>query len=110
MRELKNLIERLVIFEAGDHIGTDFFPEDLCVKARTCQNKACRSSSVAITQKDGRVMDIIEKQLIENALLETRGNQRLAAEKLGLHRNTIKKKITEYNINISDMKKGRIQA
>ncbi len=106
VRELKNLIERLVIFENKEFIGTEFFPDDLCVKARTCQNKACKSNfNVSGDIKAPGIMDTIEKQIIENALAESRGNQKLAAEKIGMHRNTIKKKIEEYNINLSDIKK-----
>jgi len=106
VRELKNLIERLVIFENKEFIGTEFFPDDLCVKARTCQNKACKSNfNISGDIKAPGIMDMIEKQIIENALLETRGNQKLAAGKIGMHRNTIKRKIEEYNINLSDIKK-----
>ena len=105
VRELKNLIERLVIFENKEFIGTEFFPDDLCVKARTCQNKACKTNFSAGDLKEVSIIDTIEKQLIENALLETRGKQKPAAEKLGMHRNTIKRKIEEYGINLSEIKK-----
>ena len=105
VRELKNLIERLVIFEAGELIGTEFFPEDLCAKARTCQNKSCRPNSPSLVHKGFKAIDNIEKQLIENALSESRGNQKDAAEKLGMHRNTIKRKIIEYDINLTEIKK-----
>lgn len=105
VRELKNLIERLVIFENKEFIGTEFFPDDLCVKARTCQNKACKTNFSTGDLKESSIIDTIEKQLIENALLETRGKQKSAAEKLGMHRNTIKRKIEEYGINLSEIKK-----
>lgn len=105
VRELKNLIERLVIFETGEFIGTEFFPEDLCAKARTCQSKSCRPDFPVIIDKKGRMLDAIEKQLIENALLEARGSQKIAAEKLKMHRNTIRRKITEYDINLAEIKK-----
>ena len=105
VRELKNLIERLVIFETGEIIGTEFFPDDLCIKARTCQNKACKTNFTAADGKDPKIMDTIEKQLIENALLESGGNQKLAAEKLQMHRNTIRRKIAEYKIDLNEIKK-----
>lgn len=104
VRELKNLIERLVIFETGEWIGTEFFPDDLCVKARTCQNKGCKSDLAGFNEGETKIMDNIEKQLIENALSETGCNQKLAAEKLQMHRNTIRRKIAEYKINLNDIK------
>jgi len=104
VRELKNLMERLVIFESSERIGTEFFPDDLCVKARTCQNKGCQTDLPEVNEGTNKVMDNIEKQLIENALGETGGNQKLAAEKLQMHRNTIRRKIAEYKINLNDIK------
>ena len=104
VRELKNLMERLVIFETGELIGTEFFPDDLCVKARTCQNKACKTNLTRPDEKESKVIETIEKQLIENALCETKGNQKLAAEKLQMHRNTIRRKIAEYKINLAEIK------
>ncbi len=109
VRELKNLIERLVIFEPGEFITSSFFPEDLCVKARTCQNKVCKSNFTGAEERaasDLKMIDGIERQLIENALYETKGNQKLAAEKLQMHRNTIRKKISEYKINVIEIKKS----
>ena len=40
----------------------------------------------------------IEKPLVEIVLKETNGNQTQAANILGINRNTIRKKITEYEI------------
>ena len=40
----------------------------------------------------------IEKPLVEIVLKETNGNQTQAANILGINRNTIRKKITEYGI------------
>ncbi len=40
-----------------------------------------------------------EKKFIQDALAKTRGNQTKAAEVLGLHRNTLNRKIGQYKIN-----------
>ncbi|HKJ87735.1 MAG TPA: helix-turn-helix domain-containing protein [Gammaproteobacteria bacterium] len=42
----------------------------------------------------------VEQALLERILRETGGNQRRAAELLGLNRNTLRKKIQEYGIRI----------
>ena len=41
----------------------------------------------------------LEKKFILNALARTNGNQTRAAEVLGLHRNTLCRKIGQYNLN-----------
>jgi len=40
-----------------------------------------------------------EKKFILNALAKTGGNQTRAAEVLGLHRNTLNRKIAQYKLN-----------
>ena len=46
------------------------------------------------------VMEQVEKPLIELSLRAYRGNQVKTAKMLGINRNTIKKKIDTYNINV----------
>jgi Fis family transcriptional regulator len=41
----------------------------------------------------------VEKPLIEVVLQHTQGNQTLAAELLGINRNTLRQKIKRYQIN-----------
>lgn len=50
------------------------------------------------------LMRAVERPLIELALRETHGNQIKAARLLGLNRNTLRKKITEFNISVSQAK------
>ena len=40
-----------------------------------------------------------EMRFIQTALTKTRGNQTKAAEVLGVHRNTLSRKITQYKLN-----------
>jgi len=50
------------------------------------------------------LMRAVERPLIELALRETHGNQLKAARLLGLNRNTLRKKITELEISVSQAK------
>ena len=40
-----------------------------------------------------------EKKFIQNALVKTRGNQTKAAKVLGVHRNTLNRKIAQHKLN-----------
>src|SRR5437764_13989268 len=44
-------------------------------------------------------LDEFEKRFIQNALTKTGGNQTKAAQLLGLHRNTLNRKIVQYKLN-----------
>lgn len=52
------------------------------------------------------LMRAVERPLIELALRETNGNQIKAARLLGLNRNTLRKKITEFQISLSQLKQS----
>jgi DNA-binding protein Fis len=47
------------------------------------------------------VLSHVEKLLINAVLQECRGNQFLSAKLLGINRNTLRKKIRDYNISLS---------
>jgi DNA-binding protein Fis len=53
-------------------------------------------------RQNGHLYDLIvggvEKPLVEIVLHETKGNQTIAANILGINRNTLRKKIREYKI------------
>lgn len=46
------------------------------------------------------LIQAVERPLIQHALHETNGNQIQAAKLLGMNRNTLRKKITEYRISV----------
>ena len=49
-------------------------------------------------------MHALERQLIENALAQTRGNRLKTARILGVGRNTLSAKIGKFKIKVSDFK------
>jgi DNA-binding protein Fis len=53
------------------------------------------------------LLEVIEKSIIEDALLQAEGNQLMAARILGLNRNTIHSKIIKFKINPEDFKDYR---
>ncbi|MEW6008182.1 MAG: helix-turn-helix domain-containing protein [Candidatus Omnitrophota bacterium] len=67
------------------------------------------SNECIFLSQRGRVyrerVEQLEKQLIENALEHSNGNQLLAAKILGLNRNTLRTKIKKLNINVGEFKR-----
>ena len=51
-----------------------------------------------------RILHEVEKPLVEIALAETRGNQAKCADLLGINRNTLRKKISELDIDVKRRK------
>ena len=47
----------------------------------------------------GMVLSCVEKPMLEYILNKVGGNQSKAAEILGLNRNTLRKKMAQYNLN-----------
>jgi len=43
-------------------------------------------------------IELLEKTLIQRALERTKGNQSAAAKVLGIHRNTLQRKMVEYQV------------
>jgi DNA-binding NtrC family response regulator len=43
-------------------------------------------------------IELLERALIEEALLRAEGNQSAASKALGIHRNTMKRKIAQYDL------------
>jgi DNA-binding protein Fis len=43
-------------------------------------------------------VELLEKTLIQRALEKTRGNQSAASKLLGIHRNTLQRKVTQYQL------------
>lgn len=55
------------------------------------------------------LMRAVERPLIELALRETNGNQLKAARLLGLNRNTLRKKILEFEISVRQVKESALE-
>lgn len=50
------------------------------------------------TKAHAEVMALLEKPLLEETLIKTRGNQTKAAELLGLNRGTLRQRLKAHNI------------
>jgi two-component system nitrogen regulation response regulator GlnG len=119
VRELENLIRRICALYAEDLISARIVERELADQAPVidgddkpatlAQLVERKLSSYFADQPDGvppaglydRVLEEVERPLIQLTLAATRGNQVRAAEILGLNRNTLRKKIQDLGVEIS---------
>ena len=62
------------------------------------EERRARENNLRVVYQPGMTMAEVEKAAIEAALLETRGNRRKAAERLGIGERTLYRKIKEYEL------------
>jgi DNA-binding NtrC family response regulator len=55
----------------------------------------------------GQAIEILEKRMIESALERCRGNRCAVSRQLGIHRNTLQRKMAEYGLGNSRVRARR---
>lgn len=56
------------------------------------------------------VVELLEKTLIQRALERTGGNRSAASKLLGIHRNTLQRKMTEYKLGTQKARRKPVRA
>lgn len=88
VRQLRNVVENLVLFSNGKDLDLDDLPPELL-----------QSRSENLTIQVGVPLDQIERQVIERTLISANGNRTRAAELLGISRRTLLRKIKELGLD-----------
>lgn len=94
IRELKNIVERMVVLAPGEIIDTDQIPEDI----RNAKKKNDDDSFSAPAKSSSHALKNMEEELIRKVLNETGRNKSMAAKKLGISRRTLYRKMEDYKI------------
>lgn len=84
IRELKNVIERVVILADGNTVTASLLPYEFHAETQ---------------EEDSMKMQVIEKQHINKVLKHTRGNKTETARLLGIGLTTLYRKMEEYKIS-----------
>ncbi|MGH1417710.1 MAG: sigma-54-dependent transcriptional regulator [Hyphomicrobiaceae bacterium] len=87
VRELKNLVERLTILHSGKVISVDQLPSEI----RNAEPKG----SISIEDS----IDNVERNMINDALLKAGGKKGIAAERLGISRHALKRKMQRLGVS-----------
>ncbi len=97
VRELRNVIERAVIVATDDTLRADHFPDELRASPTAAVN---RDGSPPVTMNDAPPATLaeLERRHIQRVLAETGGAISAAATILGIHRNTLARKVREHGL------------
>lgn len=87
VRELKNLVERLSILYPGQAITVDLLPSEI----RSVEPQ----DALSIEES----METVERDLIREALMRCSGKKGLAAERLGISRHALKRKMQRLGLS-----------
>jgi DNA-binding NtrC family response regulator len=109
VRELENAIKRALVLATADVLTPESF-EFLGSSAQesdgsTLEQRIAQESRAALEESEPRelhrkLLARVEKPLLETVLQHTGGNQLRAASLLGINRNTLRKKLTELEIDV----------
>ena len=101
IRELQNVMERMVSLCSGDKIGIDNLPPEILAPAPP--PAPIHDKPVAVTKLREKRKDVMaerERQEIINLLSKYGGNISRVARAMEISRNTVYRKIKQYNINL----------
>ena len=90
VRQLKTIIENMVILTTSRRLGLDSIPDDI----RPAAEQPIQSASDLF----GMSIEQAERELIKNTLKMTEGNREQAAKLLGIGERTLYRKIKEYGL------------
>jgi len=108
VRQLKNAVEHAVVVSGGGPVLPAHLPEE--VRHGRAAAPAADAVEAALDRCVDRLAEAgpeafrtaipdLERRLIARSLAETGGNRSAAAERLGIHRNTLRTKIREYGLD-----------
>ncbi len=99
VRQLENMVERAVYLAASPLITLSEFPQDIHAvsPSSSAEPSGLRDRNLSIWQG--------ERERIEQALSQTHGNVKQAAELLEISRRTLYRKLERYHINYQDIRR-----
>lgn len=96
VRELENLIERLVVLSNGERITLDDLPGEIRQPNHDFANVRLE------LPPEGISLETVEREILRRALEMHGGNQSQAANYLGITRSALIYRMQKYNLNVED--------
>jgi len=117
VRELQNYVERAVVMAEGDELTVELLPEtvlhpqprratrdgqiDFPMMVRDVVQVGLATAGPKAENVHERIVNHVEKEVIAQVLEACGGTQTKAATRLGINRNTLHKKLKDYNLDAS---------
>ena len=114
VRELQNYVERAVVLAPGDELTCDLLPEavrgrkprrigrprnvDVSTLAAELVQEGINAAGPQAANLHAAIVNRVERELIAQVLASCDGVQTKAADRLGINRNTLHKKLEEYGL------------
>jgi two-component system response regulator AtoC len=94
-REVRNIIERLLILRAGD---TPIRAEELPIEVRLQTSTGAGTGCPYVLPEEGVDLEAVERGLIDQAMARCRGNQTQAARLLGITRYALRYRLEKHGL------------
>lgn len=101
IRELENIMERLVLISSGDEISMDDIPPEIAAGMDFLKSGGAGNKDRPFKEVIRNRMEDVERQMIESTLNECEGNVTQAAKRLGMSRKGLQLKMIKYNLRKS---------
>jgi transcriptional regulator with PAS, ATPase and Fis domain len=96
VRELRNVIERIVVLESGKAILPDHLPKEI-LYPKGDGSRLTFGSGILLPEK-GLSLDLVERDLILQALDKSGGNKTQAAKLLGITYDSLRYQIKKFGL------------
>jgi DNA-binding NtrC family response regulator len=93
VRELQSVLQQALLRASGTVLIPEFLPNDLLPETQTSA-----ASDTGTRYRPGSTLADLEREAIQQCLLQTGGHRRRAADLLGISTRTLLRKIREYNL------------
>ena len=93
VRELQSVLQQALLRASGTVLIPEFLPNDLLPETQTSA-----ASDPGTRYRPGSTLADLEREAIQQCLLQTGGHRRRAADLLGISTRTLLRKIREYNL------------
>ena len=93
VRELQSVLQQALLRASGTVLISEFLPNDLLPETQTSA-----ASDTGTRYRPGSTLADLEREAIQQCLLQTGGHRRRAADLLGISTRTLLRKIREYNL------------
>ena len=94
VRELRNIIETMIVLTDKNSLDVEDIPDEI----RSQSSEVRTTAIVPLTSLAGKSLQQLEKEHIQNTLLQTGGNREQAANILGIAPRTLYRKLKDYGL------------